>query len=68
MNEPESTRRWGLIPYAKGIQHPLKLCTQDHGKIHRSLEFTFDPSDFVCDPSKIITCVLDQGSDALADG
>ena len=54
----------GMKPYIEFIQYCLKPCIPNNGHIHRSLEFTFDPGDFVCDPSKIIS----RGFERLSDG
>ena len=40
-----------------------------HGQIHRSLEFAFNPGDFVCDRLKIIGRAFDHGLDgSVGDG
>ena len=41
-------------PYTKSVQRHPKLRIPKHGEVHRSLEFAFDPSDFVRNPSKIV--------------
>lgn len=48
-------------PYVEGIQHNLEYCIPTHGQCYRTLEFTFDPRGFVCDPSEIIARAFDQG-------
>ena len=51
----------GTKPYLERIEHHLKRRIPEHGHSHHSLEFTFDPSEFVCDPSKIISRVFGRG-------
>ena len=36
------------------IQYHRELWIPKHGHIHRPLEFTFDPGDFICGPPKVI--------------
>ena len=47
--------------HVKHNEQRVEPCIPIHGHIHRSLEFAFDPGDFVCDPSKVIPYVFDRG-------
>ena len=53
----------GTKLYIKFLQRNLKRSIREHGQLHRSLECTVDPGNFVCDPSKIIPRVFDDGFD-----
>ena len=74
MNENESARSRNVVrsaeakPYIERIQHQPKPWIPEHGHIHRSLKFTFDPGDFVRDPQKIISSVINRSFDCLAGG
>jgi len=52
-------------PYVECIKRCLELWVPNHSEIHRSLKFTFDTGNFICDPSKIVTHVLDGRFDGL---
>jgi len=39
---------------------PPEFQIPEHGNIHRSLEFTVDSGDLVCDPSEVIASIVDQ--------
>lgn len=54
-------------PYIKSIKYYFEHGIPRHNKIHHLPEFAFDPSNFVCDPSKIISVVLDQGFGGMLD-
>ena len=47
-------------PYIEHPQHRVEHCIPGHGQIHRPLEFTFDPGEFIRDPPKVVARVLDQ--------
>ena len=65
MNETKSTMFSAVAPstkpYIKRVKRNSKPWIPEHGHIHRSFEFAFDPGDFVCDPSEIILRVVDHG-------
>lgn len=50
-----------MNPYIECAQRLLKPWAPNHGQLHHSLEFEFDPSCFVHDPSEIIAQPNDQG-------
>ena len=74
MNESKSTMLRGIAhsaqmkSYIKCIQRHLKRWVSEHSHIDRSLEFTFDPGDLVCDPSEIVAYVFDRSFDGSIGG
>ena len=56
-------------PYTKHFEYHLtKLWVQEYAYVHRSLEFTLDPSGFVRDPLEAVSCGLNHGTDGLVNG
>ena len=55
------SRSRGTKYYIKCVHHRLKRFVPKYGRLHRSLEFAFDPGDFACDPSKIVPRVFESG-------
>ena len=49
--------------YIECTQGRPKHCIPNHGERDRSLELTFDPDSFVCNPSEIDTHIPDQAFD-----
>ena len=52
-----------MKPYIKRVQYFLKCWVPEHSHIDHSLEFAFDPGDFVRDPSEVVADVFDRGFD-----
>ena len=47
-------------PYIERVKHRPKPEIPEHVEIHRSLEFVFDPGDFISGPSEIVARVCDH--------
>ena len=57
-----------MKPYIKCIKCYPKCWVLGHSHIDHSLEFAFDPGDFVCDPSEVVVDVFDRGFDGSIGG
>ena len=55
-------------PHIQCIKHRVERRIPKHDQIHRSLKFTFDSGEFVCDPSDLAPRGVEQGFDGSAGG